>query len=565
MARLAAFLLALTGGVSAALAQQAPLECNSCHETSRELLKSVHGSLSCDSCHDQVTAYPHPAKMPKPACVSCHETQAREQMNSIHGQELKKGNGAAPECTSCHGGSHEIQKATTEAFRKAVPGACGACHSDVEARYKAGVHGAAAANGVKDAPVCTDCHGEHSILPKNQAASPVNRSNIRETCGRCHGDVRLASRFGLPPDRLTTFDFSYHGLAARGGTQAVANCASCHGFHDILPSSDPKSMTNAKNLPQTCGKCHPGAGTRFAIGAIHWLEGNKEPGFVRWVRLFYIGVIPLTIGLMILHHGGDWIRKLIRLRFRPGSHARPGRGLSGREVAHEVRMYPFERVQHALLAISFLVLAWTGFALKYPNSAWSAPLLAWESSWPVRGTVHRIAAVIFIACGVIHVVSLIVSRKLREHWFTLLPKARDIREGMGQLAYNLALTGKKPQVSAHSYVEKVEYWAVVWGALVMGLSGILLWFNNWSLAWLPKVWLDAATAIHLYEAILACLAILVWHLYSVIFDPDVYPLDTAFLNGKSPRHRREAAPPADAALIQPQSVNKQAGEDSSQL
>ncbi|MCC6367964.1 MAG: cytochrome b/b6 domain-containing protein, partial [Bryobacterales bacterium] len=217
--------------------------------------------------------------------------------------------------------------------------------------------------------------------------------------------------------------------------------------------------------------------------------------------------------------------------------------------------------------ISFIVLAWTGFALKYPNSAWSAPLLAWESSWPVRGTVHRIAAVIFSACGVIHAVSLIASRKLREHWLTLLPKARDIREGLAQLAYNLALTEKKPKVSAHSYVEKVEYWAVVWGALVMGLSGVLLWFNNWSLAWLPKVWLDVATAVHLYEAILACLAILVWHLYSVIFDPDVYPVDPAFLTGKTVRRRgqEEAQPPAGAAQKQPQSVHKEAGEDPSEM
>lgn len=562
MAPLGILLIALISAASVASAQEAPLDCNSCHDTSKQLSKSVHGSLTCDTCHDQITAYPHPANVPKPACATCHEAQASGQTKSIHGQELKKGNGAAPECISCHGGSHEIQKATTEGFRKAVPDTCGTCHSDVAERYKASVHGTAAANGVKDAPVCTDCHGEHSILAKTQAASPVNKNNIRETCGRCHGDVRLASRFGLPRDRLTTFDASFHGLAAKGGVQAVANCASCHGFHDILPSTDPKSMTNAKNLPQTCGKCHPGAGTRFAIGTIHWLEGNKEPGIVRYVRLFYIGVIPFTIGLMILHHGGDWVRKLIRLRFRPLAQVRPQPVLSG-----EVRMYGFERIQHAMLAISFIVLAWTGFALKYPNSAWSAPLLAWESSWPVRGTVHRIAAVIFSACGLIHLVSLIVNRKLREHWLTLLPKARDIREGLAQLAYNLALTEKKPKVSSHSYVEKVEYWAVVWGALVMGLSGVLLWFNNWSLARFPKMWLDVATAVHLYEAILACLAILVWHLYSVIFDPDVYPLDPAFLTGKTVRQRgTEAAHPAGgAAQLHPQQAHKEAGEDPSEM
>jgi hypothetical protein len=86
-------------------------------------------------------------------------------------------------------------------------------------------------------------------------------------------------------------------------------------------------------------------------------------------------------------------------------------------------------------------------------------------------------------------------------------------------------------------VEKAEYWAVVWGTIVMVVTGVMLWANNWSLQWLPKWILDVATYVHWYEAVLASLAIVVWHFYSVIFDPDVYPLDTAFLNGVSPRKR----------------------------
>ena len=77
----------------------------------------------------------------------------------------------------------------------------------------------------------------------------------------------------------------------------------------------PKSTINPKNLPNTCGKCHPGAGTRFAISQVHVAEGGAEPAALRWVRQFYLLVIPVTIGLMLLHNGGDWVRKLIRLRF----------------------------------------------------------------------------------------------------------------------------------------------------------------------------------------------------------------------------------------------------------
>ena len=87
-------------------------------------------------------------------------------------------------------------------------------------------------------------------------------------------------------------------------------------------------------------------------------------------------------------------------------------------------------------------------------------------------------------------------------------------------------------------MEKAEYWAVVWGAAVMILSGVMLWASDFAMAWLPKSLLDVATAVHFYEAVLATLAILVWHFYSVIFDPDVYPLDTAALTGFSARPRQ---------------------------
>jgi cytochrome b subunit of formate dehydrogenase len=112
----------------------------------------------------------------------------------------------------------------------------------------------------------------------------------------------------------------------------------------------------------------------------------------------------------------------------------------------------------------------------------------------------------------------------------------------------LGIGARKPYLSPYSFMEKAEYWALVWGGVVMGLSGLMLWANNLMLRWLPKEVLDFATAVHFYEAVLACLAIVVWHLYLVIFDPDVYPLDTSFLNGKGVReHGPEPAPETQGA------------------
>ena len=514
--------------------------CNTCHDQGQKLKNSVHASINCSTCHANHEQYPHPANIPKPTCGSCHSRVAKDYGLGVHGQAAKLGNAAAPDCTACHGSAHEVVPTTSAAFRQAVPDLCGACHSDIADQYRASVHGQAVSRGVVAAPVCTTCHGEHAILPPQNAASPVYAGNIPATCAQCHGNVLLNRSFGLPPDRVVSFQTSFHGMALKSGNETVANCSSCHGVHDILPSSDPRSTVNPKNLPTTCGKCHLGAGTRFALGPIHELPAT-EPAVVRWARIFYLSLIPVVIGLMFVHNLGDWLRKVGQLRFarvREFAPSPAGEGAPG-----TLRMFRIERVQHFLLVLSFTVLVWTGFALKYPEGWWARPLLAWETRWPVRGIVHRIAAVVFIGVAGVHLVSLVVSRRLRRHWKELWPQMDDVREGFENFAYNVGLRSTRPRLSSHSYVEKAEYWAVVWGAVVMALTGLMLWANKLTLKWLPKSALDLATTVHFYEAVLAALAILVWHLYSVIFDPDVYPMETAWLTGRSVKPGTE--PPAE--------------------
>jgi cytochrome b subunit of formate dehydrogenase len=418
------------------------------------------------------------------------------------------------------------------------------CHDQVANQFKASVHGKALAAGIPEVPSCNDCHGEHNIQRTSSTQSPVHASHIRETCGSCHADTRLARKFNLPGDRLVSFDQSFHGLAHKAGNQTVANCASCHGIHNILPSTDKASMTHPTQLQQTCGQadCHPGTSKRFAIGRVHWVEGRDEPLPVRFIRQTYLLLIPLVIGGMLLHNAGDFVRKVRNLRFSvaPGyaQHRDP-------RVSRAIRMYGFERLQHILLLTSFMTLLWTGFALKFPDAWWAQPLTMWETRWPVRGVVHRIASVVFMIVAVMHLISLFASRRLRDHWKQLLPKLRDMPDALHSFAYNLGLTQRKPKLPAYNFIEKAEYWAVVWGAIIMALTGIMLWANTWFLRYVPKVWMDVATSIHFYEAILAGLAILVWHIYFVILDPEVYPLETAFITGKSVRqheHHDEEQP-----------------------
>ena len=502
-------------------------DCAPCHEQQvKKLSTSVHAAAGCLKCHPGHDRQPHPAAA-KPACSGCHAHIASEHAASVHGQAIKRGNEAAPACAICHGDVHETLSARTADFRKAQPDTCGMCHSDVAAQFKASVHGQAIAGGIMGAAVCTDCHGEHSIQAPKSTASSVHKSHVRETCAQCHANVRLSRKFGLPSDRVVSFDSSFHGLAAKAGSQTVANCASCHGVHNILASSDTASTTHAKNLPATCGRCHPGAGQRFALGPVHLWPGRTEPASVAWVRRIYLVLIPVLIGLMLLHNFGDWLRKLWHARL---SATRDLYRYAPQPVTF--RMYRFERLLHAMLAITFILLGLTGFQLKYPDEWWSRP-------WALRGLVHRGAAVVFIIAGLMHVVSLAASPRLRRHWKHLWPRYTDVSEALQSFLYSLGLRRAKPPISPYSFIEKAEYWAVVWGGVVMTATGLLLWADNLTLRWLPKEALDFATSLHFYEAVLACLAIVIWHFYMVIFDPEVYPIDTAWLTGYSVRKHHE--------------------------
>jgi cytochrome b subunit of formate dehydrogenase len=158
--------------------------------------------------------------------------------------------------------------------------------------------------------------------------------------------------------------------------------------------------------------------------------------------------------------------------------------------------------------------------------------------------VHRTAAVVLVASTLYHVIHLAVNRRDRLFLKAMLPELKDATDLVQVFSYNLGLTKTEPRFAKFNYAEKVEYWAFMWGTVVMTVSGCLLWFNDFTLRHFPKWVTDAATAVHYYEALLATFSILLWHFYMVIFDPLVYPMDTAWINGKVPadhyRHSRPA-------------------------
>ena len=535
--------VAVTALFFAVLAKaQPPLDCGGCHDQAQKLSKSTHAAFDCQTCHDSVKAYPHTTPVTKLSCDTCHEKAVQQFEAGAHARLRKQGNTNAPTCANCHNDVHEARKANDAAFRQDVPNVCGKCHTAISKQYSASVHGQRVLAGDPSSASCTTCHGAHTNLPPRDPESLVNARNIRDTCASCHNNVVLARKFQLPLDRVTSFDQSFHGLAAKSGSQSVANCASCHGIHNILPSSDPKSTVNPANLKTTCGHCHPSASERFSNAKMHWTEKQGEPTAVLFIRGIYLLLIPAVVGLMMMHHGGDFLRKLAPVLARRAAFE-PSNGHRG-----EIRMYRAERIMHSIMALSFILLVMSGFALRYPDSWWAEPMVHFESRYPVRGTLHRFAALVILAVSVAHVIALVMNKKLREHWYTLAPRWSDVPQGWGTFLYNLRLRNTKPNLPHHSYVAKVEYWAVVWGTAVMAVTGFALWANKYTFQFIPREWMDAAAAIHFYEAVLATFSVIVWHFYTVMLDPEVYPVDPAFLTGKTGRRQlhETAAPKEDA-------------------
>jgi cytochrome b subunit of formate dehydrogenase len=549
-------------------------DCSACHaETLGAYQRSVHfkagtngdrSSPKCISCHgsaheivprSELQSLVHRRNLPA-TCGACHanpEFLAAHKIPfawpveafklSVHGRALERGNARAASCADCHA-SHETLPARdpqSKINHWNVPQTCGACHQTELKIYAQSVHGTAVARGVPGAPVCTDCHGEHSILAPSEPQSLVHPARVSSvTCGRCHNDERLTRRYNLPADKVPAFEDSFHGLAMRSGSQTVANCASCHGVHNILPSSDARSTIHPANLGKTCGACHPGAGERFTIERVHVRPaGASEHPAVKWIRLTYLfALIPLTLAFMLLHNLLDYLAKLRRGTPRPAV------------TAQVPRMNLNFRIAHGMVMVSFPILVITGFALRYPEESWAAPLLLWESSFGFRGWVHRGAGVLLVISLLYHFVHVIVVKRDRAMLRHMLPRWTDARDLVQLVRFNIGQSAERPHFGKFSYAEKVEYGAFIWGTVVMAVSGFLLWFNNFTLQNFPKWVSDAATAIHFYEAILATFSILLWHFYLVIFDPDVYPMEMAWLTGKvSAEHLQHTRPAYYAALL----------------
>ena len=557
---------------------------------------SVHGDFDCVDCHADAVGDPHPDELEKVNCGVCHEDDHELFQAGLHGQKLLSGDDCAPTCASCHGkhdilssadeksrthsinlvatcsachkkdgpacldrfgvsqpverfddgvhgealaqgneeaascndchGSHLLlprSNPQSKIFQLNISSTCGECHTDVAEEYNNSSHGKALAAGEFEAPTCITCHGEHEILSPSDEASPTHAHNIaNQTCEPCHGSVKLNEKYGLLPDPTRSYENSYHGLASARGSKVAANCTSCHGVHNIMGVNDPESTIYPANLAETCGSCHPNASEEFSKSYVHEKAGSFDDIVSNIIKKIYKWMIVLVIGGMILHNFIIWL-SYVRKKYR--------------FLKQQETIQRFDRhwvIQHVSTFLSFTTLVVTGFALKFPDAGWVQLLTELGLSEIVRSVLHRIAAVVLIAAAVYQWVYLLFMKKWKGELQTLLPTFTDAREFVQHMGYHLGFKTPMPEFSRYSYIEKAEFWALIWGNIVMMLTGLVLWFPTVALSIFPSwSWLiKVSETVHYYEAWLAALAIFFYHMFFAIFHPEDYPINLAGFTGK---------------------------------
>ena len=163
--------------------------------------------------------------------------------------------------------------------------------------------------------------------------------------------------------------------------------------------------------------------------------------------------------------------------------------------------------QHFFLMITFIALVISGFALRFSESWLTLVFFGWDGGFELRGLVHRTAAVFFMVTVVWHGVFLFTSRRGRAILADMMPGPEDFMHFWRRILYNLGRRGRSPRFGRFSYVEKAEYWALIWGSVLMILTGFMLWNPIATARFLPGEFIPAAKAAHSAEALLAALAV----------------------------------------------------------
>ncbi|HGY55214.1 MAG TPA: hypothetical protein ENK44_05925 [Caldithrix abyssi] len=562
----------------------ASVSCGNCHEDEQaDYQKSVHWlsrmdtvveTATCKNCHgthdilpsDDKNSHTYKLNIEK-TCGNCHdkpavmrrlglrgETPVSKYHGSVHDRILhEEPDKNPPTCINCHDYHQILSKINPECSysKQNIPKTCGTCHEKIFEEYQQSVHWQGIQRGHVEAPACNDCHGEHRILSPKSKDAVTNRLNASsQICNNCHASEVMMQRYGLDPRRFESYARSYHGLALLKGDQDAATCTSCHEVHSIRSNLDPLASTNKAHLKETCGQCHDNITESFINIEVHPLDLKSRNPVAYIFRVVYTWLIIVVIGGMLVHN------MLILLHFIREKRKRE------KNMPRVQRFQSWEVYQHFLMFLSFTTLAVTGFALKFPNAGWVTLLVDLGMNEAIRSTLHRAAAIVMGTISVIQLFYFIFTKKGHRDVKALMPTIDDIKDLIQNIKFHLGLTSERPKFPRFDYAEKAEYLALIWGVVVMGASGLVLWFPEIFIGIFPSWLFETSEIIHYYEAWLATLAILVWHWFFVIFHPEKYPVSLTWMDGKITEEELKHHHPLEYEELKSQiKINKKSHQD----
>jgi cytochrome b subunit of formate dehydrogenase len=551
-----------------------PPNCASCHEKEgKQYATSIHGvshelgasgAANCWDCHGSHEIVPvkhgdspvFKLNLPQ-TCAKCHSNAklskeyemkfpeaASQYMESIHGRALlKMGLIVAPSCNDCHG-VHDIKRGVdrdSPINHANVATTCGKCHVGVEEIYNKSIHGQLLAKGDSRGPVCTDCHTAHEVeTPKNGHFKMASD----QRCGKCH------------EDRLEHYRDTYHGKAMALGKPNVASdvaaCYDCHGHHDVLPASNPASHLSATNILATCQKCHSSATIGFTQYKPH--ANPMDKANYPLLHAVFLGMTGLLIGVFTFFglHTIVWLFRAVYLYLHDSKKFREAKTKTQTDDEWFTRFVPFERFLHFLVVSSFLLLTITGMPLKFYYTNWAKAIFGIFGGAETARTLHRFGAMVTFLYFTLHVSSLIGKAwkgrksvrdpetgklKVRRLFNTLFGPDSMVptwKDWTDFVAHNKWFFGKgeKPQFDRWTYWEKFDYFAVFWGVLIIGSSGLFLWFPEFFTSYLPGWLINIALVIHSDEALLAAGFIFSIHFFNTHFRIEKFPMDTVIFSGR---------------------------------
>ncbi|MDR0666888.1 MAG: hypothetical protein LBF71_05705 [Campylobacteraceae bacterium] len=446
--------------------------------------------------------------------------------------------GALPACRDCHGADNEI-RVKSALSKNSVNSNCALCHKDQNRTFYGSAH-SMDTNPKENQPMCSDCHSVHTT----KTIGILNAKQLSDDkCGSCHEREQKH------------YHETFHGKAmilnVKDDTPSVAACFDCHGTHNILKSTNPKSTLYGKARVKTCAECHEGSNSNFADFIAHADHTDKTNYPTLYYAYMFMTGLVVFVFAFFGAHTFIWSVRLFVMRLK-----HPAAWKKAKEAMHNdsvkiQRFTTFQKIQHFFMAASFLGLSFTGLPQKFYTAPWAQSMIDFMGGPIAAAKLHHFFAVIMITVFLVHIAEFTIkglnrkdkirdpkSGKLSFKLFlkalfgpdSLMPRIQDFKDFALHVKWFFN-KGERPQFDRWTYWEKFDYLAVFWGMFVIGLSGLVMWFPTFFTMFLPGWMLNLAAIVHSDEALLATGFIFAVHFFNTHFRADRFPMDTVIFSG----------------------------------